>query len=49
MRFAHDMIDAESGEIVASRELTAVHLDSAARRSIAFEDKVPALAQKLMG
>jgi len=49
MRFAHDMINAESGEIAASCELTAVHLDSAARRSIAFEDKVRALAQKLVG
>ena len=49
LRFAHDMINVENGEIVASCELTAVHLDRAARGSIAFEDKIQALAQKLMG
>ncbi len=49
LRFAHDMINTESEEIAASCELTAVHLDRAARKSIAFEDKVRGLAQKLMG
>ena len=49
LRFAHDMINVESGEIAASCELTGVYLDRAARRSIAFEDKVRGLAQKLMG
>jgi acyl-CoA thioester hydrolase len=49
LRFAHDMINVETGESAASCELTAVHLDRAARKSIAFEDKVRALAQKLMG
>ena len=49
LRFAHDMINVESGEIAASCELTGVHLDSAARKSIAFEDKVQALARKLTG
>jgi acyl-CoA thioester hydrolase len=49
LRFAHDMINAESGETAASCELTAVHLDTAARKSIAFEDEVRALAQKLLG
>jgi acyl-CoA thioester hydrolase len=48
LRFAHDMINVETGESAASCELTAVHLDRAARRSIAFEDKVRGLAQKLM-
>jgi acyl-CoA thioester hydrolase len=47
-RFAHDMINVESGETAASCELTAVHPDSAARKSIAFEDKVRGLAQKFM-
>ena len=45
----HDMINVESGETAASCELTGVYLDRAARRSIAFEDKVRGLAQKLMG
>jgi acyl-CoA thioester hydrolase len=49
LRFAHDMINAESDETAASCELTAVHLDTAARKSIAFEDEVRALAQKLLG
>jgi acyl-CoA thioester hydrolase len=48
LRFAHHMINVESGETAASCELTAVHLDNAARKSIAFEDKVRGLAQKLM-
>lgn len=49
LRFAHDMINVETGESAASCELTAVHLDNAARRSVAFEDNVNALARKLMG
>ena len=48
LRFAHDMINVETGESAASCELTGVHLDRAARRSIPFEDKVRGLAQKLM-
>jgi len=49
LRFGHDMINVESGETAASCELTGVYLDRAARRSIAFEDKVRGLAQKLIG
>ena len=49
LRFTHDMINVETGELAASCELTGAHLDRTARRSIAFEDKVRALAQKLMG
>ena len=49
LRFAHDMTNVETGESAASCELTAVHLDRAARRSIVFDDKVRSLAQKLMG
>ncbi len=48
LRFAHDMINTENGEIAASCELTGMHLDRAARKSIAFEDKVRGMAQKLM-
>jgi len=48
LRFAHDMINVETGESAASCELTGVHLDRAARRSIAFEDKVRGPAPKLM-
>jgi acyl-CoA thioester hydrolase len=49
LRFTHDMTNVETGESAASCELTAVHLDRAARRSIVFDDKVRSLAQKLMG
>jgi acyl-CoA thioester hydrolase len=49
LRFAHHMINVENSEAAASCELTAVHLDRTARKSIAFEDKIQALAQKLMG
>ena len=48
IRFVHDMINAETGEIAASCELTAVHLDRNARKSIAFEDAIRAKADKLM-
>jgi acyl-CoA thioesterase FadM len=43
------MSNVETGETAASCELTAVHTDTTARKSIAFEAKVRALAQKLMG
>jgi acyl-CoA thioester hydrolase len=49
LRFAHDMSNVEIGETAASCELTALHLDNAARKSIAFEDKVHAPAQIVMG
>jgi acyl-CoA thioester hydrolase len=48
LRFARDMINVESGETAASCELTGVHLDRAARRSITFEDRVRGLAQKVL-
>ena len=49
LRFGHDMINVESGETAASCELTGVYLDRAARRSIAFEDKVRGLAPSFLG
>ena len=48
IRFVHDMINAETGEIAASCDLTAVHLDRNARKSIAFESAIRANAQKMM-
>ena len=48
LRFAHDMFNVDNGELAASCELTGVHLDSAARKSIPFEEKIRSLAQKLM-
>jgi len=49
LRFPHDMINVETGETAASRELTGVHLDRTARKSVAFEDNTQAPAQKLIG
>jgi acyl-CoA thioester hydrolase len=48
IRFTHEMRNAENGEIAALCELTAVHLDRAARKSIAFEDAIRAKADALM-
>jgi len=40
VRFIHRMYDAETGEEIADSELTAVHLDTDARRSVAFPDEI---------
>jgi acyl-CoA thioester hydrolase len=48
LRFVHDMHNAENGEMVASCELTAVHLDRQARKSIAFADDIRSAAAKFI-
>ncbi len=48
IRFEHVMTNVESGEVAASCEITGVHLDRAARKSIAFEQAIQAAAAKLM-
>jgi acyl-CoA thioester hydrolase len=48
IRFVHDMTNVDSGEPAASCEITAVHLDRAARKSTAFEEKIRAKAQGLI-
>src|SRR5512139_2472063 len=40
IRFRHEMTNAETGEIAALCELTGVHMDRQARKSIAFEDTI---------
>jgi acyl-CoA thioester hydrolase len=40
IRFAHQMRNAETGEIAASCEITAVHMDRQARKSVAFADAI---------
>jgi acyl-CoA thioester hydrolase len=40
LRFIHRMYDAETGEEIADSELTAVHLDTDTRRSVAFPDAI---------
>jgi len=46
IRFLHEMRNAETGEIAATCELTAVHLDRQAHKSVPFEDAVRAVAAK---
>jgi acyl-CoA thioester hydrolase len=48
IRFRHDMRNAENGEIAATCDLTAVHLDRQVRKSAAFEPAIRAAAEKLM-
>jgi len=45
IRFRHEMRNAETGEIAASCEITAVHLDRQARKAIAFTDGVRRIAE----
>jgi acyl-CoA thioester hydrolase len=44
IRFRHEMTNAETGEIAALCELTGVHMDRQARKSIPFEDTIRAAA-----
>jgi acyl-CoA thioester hydrolase len=45
VRFIHRMYDAETGEEIADSELTAVHLDTDARRSVPFPPQILARLQ----
>ena len=40
IRFRHEMRNTETGETAATCEITAVHLDRQARKSIAFADSI---------
>jgi acyl-CoA thioester hydrolase len=40
IRFVHEMRNAETGEIAATCELTGVHLDRHARKSVAFAETI---------
>jgi acyl-CoA thioester hydrolase len=46
IRFVHEMRNAETGEIAATCELTGVHLDRKARKSVAFAETIREAAQK---
>ena len=48
IRFEHEMINAGTSEVAATCDLTAVHLDRQARKSIAFEDAIRANAARVM-
>ncbi|MBL8699498.1 MAG: acyl-CoA thioesterase [Alphaproteobacteria bacterium] len=45
LRFAHEMTDDETREVVARTTLKAVHIDSEARKSCAFEPEIAKLAK----
>ena len=47
-RFVHEMRDAQTGAVSAVCVLTAVHMDSNARKSIAFPAEVAARAKALL-
>lgn len=49
LRFAHVMHDTQTGEVAASCELTAVHMDSRARKSCPFPDSIRQSAARLLG
>ena len=46
IRFLHEMRNAETGEIAATCEITAVHLDRQAHKAMPFEDAVRSIAAK---
>lgn len=49
IRFVHEMRDAVTGEVVAVCELTGVHLDRRARKSVAFTDAIRDRAAACLG
>src|SRR6201997_1319678 len=48
IRFLHEMRNAETGEIAATCEITAVHLDRQAHKSIPFPPAIRETASKLL-
>ena len=49
IRFMHEMRNAETGEIAATCEITAVHLDRQAHESTAFSDAIRRTAMRQLG
>ncbi len=48
IRFLHEMFNGETGELVATCEFLAIHMDTAARKSIAFSDEIVAQAKTVI-
>lgn len=48
IRFVHEMIQTETGEIAAVCELTGVHLDRTARKSVPFPPNILARGQAMV-
>jgi acyl-CoA thioester hydrolase len=49
LRYVHEMVNGETGEVAALCELTVVHLDRATRRSASLPVSTIAKAQALLG
>jgi acyl-CoA thioester hydrolase len=48
VRFLHEMRNGETGEIAATCEITGVHMDREARKSVAFPETVRAAAMSYL-
>jgi acyl-CoA thioester hydrolase len=48
LKFGHEMINAETGEVAATSELTGVHFDREARRACPMPDEVASLASAML-
>jgi acyl-CoA thioester hydrolase len=48
IRFRHEMRNAETGEVAAACEITAVHIDRQARKSAPFDAAIRGSAEKLV-
>lgn len=48
LKFAHEMVNAETGEVAATSELTGVHFDRSARRACPMPDDVAERARALI-
>ncbi len=48
LRFRHEMVNAESGEIAATSELTGVHLDTRIRKACSLPEEIAARARALV-
>ena len=49
IRFTHEMVHDETHAVVARTTLKAVHMDTVARKSCAFEEAIAAKARSLVG
>jgi acyl-CoA thioester hydrolase len=48
LRFSHEMLDAETQQVVATSELTGVHFDRTTRKSCAFPSAIAERAKALI-
>lgn len=49
VRFVHEMVNAETGNVVAKTTLVGVHLDRTARKAVPFPDGLPKAEYELGG